>query len=369
MRVQRAAHPHGRSTWGDRKLKSITAPACLLAFALLVGLAGGASEGELRALGPAPRDAKGLFENWTPGLPRAGVSVTMPFFFRRLAGAFREPKGLPDRVEPDVVGIQDAAAREPRVTWVGHATLLVQMSGSAFLTDPIWSDTAGPAGLGAARYDEPGLPIDALPAIDFVLVSHNHYDHLDLRSLAWISEDHPGARFFVPLGNAALLQDAGVSNVEELDWGETRQVGAVTVHCLPAQHWSQRGIADTRKALWSSWAVTSPERRFYFGGDTGLFEGFEVIGRHLGPFDLSAVPIGAYEPKAMMFFAHMNPEEAVEAAIATRARRMLGMHFGTFDLSDEPIDEPPRRFLAAAEAAGVPAGNAWILKLGETRRF
>ena len=360
----------GRSTWGDRKLQSITAPACLLAFTMVVGLASAASEPALRPLGPAPRDSDGRFENWTPGLPRAGPSVTLPFFFRRVMAAFRKPEGIPERVEPDIARLRENAANsEPLVTWVGHATLLVQMSHVTFLTDPIWSDSAGPAGLGATRYDDPGLPIEDLPPIDFVIVSHNHYDHLDLWSLARIAEDHPEARFYVPLGNAELLQDRGIANVEELDWGDTRTVGEVTVHCLPAQHWSQRGIADQRKALWSSWAVTSSERRFYFGGDTGLFEGFGVIGRHLGPFDLSAVPIGAYEPKAMMFFAHMDPEQAVAAAIATRARRVLGTHFGTFDLSDEPIDEPPRRFLVAAEAAGFAEEDAWILKIGETRPF
>ncbi len=337
---------------------------------MVIGLAGAASEPALRALGPAPRDADGLFENWTPGLPRAGPSVTLPFFFRRFMATFREAEGIPERVEPDVARLQENARHsQPLVTWVGHATLLVQMSHVTFLTDPIWSDSAGPAGLGATRYDEPGLPIADLPKIDFVVVSHNHYDHLDLSSLGRIALDHPEARFFVPLGNAGLLKDEGIANVEALDWGDTRQVGEVTVHCLPSQHWSQRGIADQRKALWSSWAVTSSERRFYFGGDTGLFEGFGVIGRHLGPFDLAAVPIGAYEPAAMMSFAHMDPEQAVEAAIATRARRMLGMHFGTFDLSDEPIDEPPRRFLAAAKAAAFPVEDAWILKIGETRPF
>lgn len=337
---------------------------------MVVGLAGVASEPSLRVLGPAPRDADGLFENWTPGLPQAGPSVTLPFFFRRAMATFREAEGIPERVEPEVERLQENARHsEPLVTWVGHATLLVQMGHVTFLTDPIWSDSAGPVGLGATRYDEPGLPIESLPPIDFVVVSHNHYDHLDLSSLRRIAADHPAARFFVPLRNAELLRGEGVENVEELDWGETRRVGQVTVHCLPAQHWSQRGIGDQRVALWSSWAVTSDERRFYFGGDTGLFEGFEIIGRHLGPFDLSAVPIGAYEPEAMMFFAHMDPEQAVEAAIATRARRMLGMHFGTFDLSDEPIDEPPRRFLAAAKAAGIPDEDAWILKIGETRAF
>ncbi|MEE2673580.1 MAG: MBL fold metallo-hydrolase [Myxococcota bacterium] len=273
-------------------------------------------------------------------------------------------------MEPDHARIRQSAKRgEPRVTWVGHATLLVQMSQVAFLTDPIWSDSAGPAGFGPPRYDDPGLSIDDLPRIDFVLVSHNHYDHMDLSSLGRIAADHAEARFFVPLGNADLLRGEGIANVEELDWGDTRKLGEVVVHCLPAQHWSQRGLADQREALWSSWAVTSSERRFYFGGDTGLFEGFAVIGDHLGPFDLAAVPIGAYEPKAMMFFAHMTPEEAVAAGVATRARRILAMHFGTFDLSDEPIAEPPRRFRAAAEAHGLLQDDAWVLKIGETRSF
>jgi N-acyl-phosphatidylethanolamine-hydrolysing phospholipase D len=128
-------------------------------------------------------------------------------------------------------------------------------------------------------------------------------------------------------------------------------------------------VNDERLALWSSWAVTSHERRFYFGGDTGLFEGFDAIGRRIGPFDLAAVPIGAYEPKPMMHFAHMDPEQAVAAGIALRARSLLGMHFGTFDLSDEPVEEPPRRFQAAGRAAGLLPEDVWILRLGESRGF
>ena len=338
---------------------------CIGLLALGSALAGAGDSP--RALGPAPRDADGRFENWTPGLPRAGPSVTFPFFLRRLAARFRDPVGLPPRVEPDVARIR-GSGDEPLVTWVGHATLLVQMSGVSFLTDPIWSDTAGP-GIGAIRYQAPGLAIDELPPIDFVIVSHNHYDHLDLASLERIARDHPDATFFVPLENGELLRDKGIENVVELDWGEHRRLGVVTVHCLPTQHWSQRGITDQRKALWSSWAVTSADRRFYFAGDSGAFEGFEIIGRALGPFDLAAVPIGAYEPQAMMRFAHLDPEQAVAAAIALRARQMMAMHFGTFDLSDEPIDEPPRRFQAAAKAAGVATDDAWVLQLGETRPF
>jgi N-acyl-phosphatidylethanolamine-hydrolysing phospholipase D len=323
----------------------------------------------VRPLGPAPRAADGRFENWTPQTREAGVSVTFPFFLRRAAARFRNPVGLPGRLAPEIARAGVASDVEPRVTWIGHATLLVQMSGVAFLTDPIWSDTAGPAGFGALRYDEPGLAFEDLPEIDFVVVSHNHYDHLDLSSLLRIAERSPAARFLVPLGNGALLRGKGIENVVEFDWGEQLRVGAVTVHCLPSQHWSQRGLTDLRRALWASWAVTSSERRFWFGGDTGAFEGFDAIGHALGPFDLAAVPIGAYEPQAMMRYSHLDPEEAVAAAVALGARRVLGMHFGTFDLSDEPIDEPPRRFRAAGQAAGIAEADVLVLDLGETRRF
>ena len=323
------------------------------------------------ALGPAPRDASGRFENFTAGLPRAGPGVTLPFFLRRIAGHLRSASGLPGRKPPAVDWLRtNRRPMEPSVTWVGHATLLIQLGGMSFLTDPVWSGAAGPGGvLGARRWQAPGLALEELPPIDFVLVSHNHYDHLDLPSLRKLARLHLGARFFVPLENGELLRDAGIRNVVELDWGERRRLGAVTVHCLPAQHWSQRGVGDRRRALWASWAVTGPERRFYFGGDSGAFEGFERIGRALGPFDLAAVPIGAYEPQAMMRPFHLDPEQAVAAALAVGARRMLGIHFGTFDLSDEPADEPPRRFQAAARKAGAAPEDVWLLDIGETRRL
>jgi N-acyl-phosphatidylethanolamine-hydrolysing phospholipase D len=323
------------------------------------------------ALGPAPRDARGRFENWTPGLPRAGPSVTLPFFLRRMTARFRSPEELP-QVAPAAAGRLRAnrMPMQPTVTWVGHATLLVQLAGMSFLTDPIWSGAAGPGGvIGARRWRDPGLALEELPPIDFVLISHNHYDHLDLPTLEKLARLHPGARFFVPLENGELLRDAGIRDVVELDWGERRRHGAVTIHCLPAQHWSQRRIADRRRALWSSWAVTGPELRFYFGGDSGAFEGYEKIGRLLGPFDLAALPIGAYEPVEMMRPFHLDPEEAVDAGLALRARRMLGIHFGTFDLADEPAGDPPRRFRAAADRAGVAGEDVWILDIGETRRL
>lgn len=360
-----------QSTTGTRRHRVVAAVLVVLVIGVSAELVAREADGPVaaldRELGPAPR-SDGRFRNWTPRSREAGVSVTFPFFLRRMSARFRDPVGLPGRVSPDRDRIAEQATGA-QVTWVGHATLLVQMSGVAFLTDPIWSSSAGPGGVGAMRYEDPGLAIEDLPPIDFVVVSHNHYDHLDRSSLARIAQDHPKAIFFVPLENGDLLRGDDIVNVVELDWGERREVGAVTVHCLPSQHWSQRGIGDQQKALWSSWAVTSSDRRFYFGGDTGFFDGFGLIRSLLGPFDLAAVPIGAYEPQAMMKFSHLDPEEAVEAALALGARRMLGIHFGTFDLSDEPIDEPPKRFRAAAHQLGVPEDNTWILDLGETRAF
>jgi N-acyl-phosphatidylethanolamine-hydrolysing phospholipase D len=327
--------------------------------------------GDPTRLGPAPRDADGRFVNTAGPLERAGPSVTLPFFLRRFRGSFRSRPGAPMRVENDGAFLRENAQHSvPTVTWVGHATLLVQSDHVTFLTDPTWSRTASPVPFaGPRRFVPPGLALDALPPIDFVLISHNHYDHLDLDTLTALAERHPEARFFVPLGNGELLRQNGIERVEELDWGESRRHGGVEVFCLPSQHWSRRGLFDGRKALWSSWAVAGSERRFYFAGDTGYFDGFERIARALGPFDLAALPIGAYVPEQMMAFAHLDPEEAIQAGRDLEARRILGMHFGTFDLSDEPLDEPPERFRAAGAAAGLGEEDVWVLAIGETRRY
>lgn len=306
------------------------------------------------------------------GLPGHGdvpVGVALPFFLRRAAHTLSGAE-VP---APAVVANDGAFLREnalgsvPTVTWVGHSTLLVQMGHVTFLTDPTWSDTASPLPVGPRRYVDPGLRLEDLPAIDFVVVSHNHYDHMDLDTLRALSRR--GARLFVPLANGVTLRNAGIERVEELDWWETRTVKGVDVHCVPARHWSRRGLTDGDRALWSGWAVVASDRRFYFAGDTGMFEGFAEIGARLGPFDLAAVPIGAYSPREMMKPAHINPEEAVSAAVALRAQRAVAMHWGTFDLSDEPVDEPPRRFRAASVAAGRGEDVDWVLAIGETRQW
>jgi len=300
------------------------------------------------------------------------VAVTLPFFLRRAVGYLNPPTDMvPGRVANDGSFLRhNAEHSSPSVTWVGHSTLLVQMGGATFLTDPIWSQYASPVPMGPRRLVEPGLALDDLPPIDFVLISHNHYDHMDLPTLAVLAQRSGNTTpFFTPLDNAATLRRHGIERVIEMDWWERHEVAGVTVHCVPARHWSRRGLFDMNASLWSGWAVTSDERRFYFAGDTGMFDGFEQIGERLGPFDLAAVPIGAYLPVEMMAPAHTDPDEAIEAAVAVGARSTVAIHHGTFVLSDERFDEPPRRFVAASERAGRGPERDWVLKIGETRTW
>ncbi|MCP5059801.1 MAG: MBL fold metallo-hydrolase [bacterium] len=322
-------------------------------------------------IAPSLRDEQGRFANVEGPIGHGSVGVRLPFMFRRFAASLSPRPGAAKAVANDGAFLRENAKHStPTVTWIGHASLLVQMDHVTFLTDPNWSDITSPVSFaGPKRLVPPGVALEDLPPIDFVVVSHNHYDHLDLSTLRALAERDRETRFFVPLANAELLRDNGIANVQELDWGDNAGVEGVVIHCLPAQHWSRRGVLDERKALWSSWAVTGPERRFYFAGDTGYFAGFEEIGARLGPFDLAAVPIGAYEPRAMMRESHVNPEEAVAAGIEVGAKRLLGMHFGTFDLADEPLDEPPVRMRAAGRARGLAADDVWILDVEETRAF
>ena len=317
----------------------------------------------------APKDNQGRFINHNGDLSHGSLSVRLSFYLRRFGTLFRSDAGAPKTVASKAAFLRDNITT-PTVTWIGHATLLVQMEGVNFLTDPIWSQTPSPLPpVGPSRWVDPGMDIEELPSIDFVVISHNHFDHLDLPTLRKLAARNSDTIFFVPLGNADLLLKNGITQVQELDWGETAEYKNTLIHCLPTQHWSKRKLSDTRKSLWASWAVIGSERRFYFAGDTGYFAGFKQIGAKLGPFDLTAVPIGAYEPHAMMAETHMNPEEAVQAALDVQAESAVAIHFGTFDLSDEPLAEPPLRFKAAAKETRLGADNSWVLDIGETRQF
>jgi len=297
-------------------------------------------------------------------LARGGAGVALPFFARKVWGTIFPRAGAAPLVPYD----PQTLTHNPSITWIGHATMLVRMDGVTFLTDPMFSDRASPVSFaGPERLVAPGVPLAALPPIDFAVLSHDHYDHTDLPSIRALAAR--GVRFIVPLGFGPLLREAGVAQVDELDWWQVIDAGPVRVHCVPAQHFSGRGVIGANRRLWAGWVVAGPTRRFYHAGDTGYSPDFAEIGRRLGPIDLAVVPIGAYEPAAMMRAVHVNPEEAAQVAVDVRATRAVGMHFGTFDLTDEPLGEPPTRFLAAAAARGFAADTAWILDVGETRRW
>lgn len=260
-----------------------------------------------------------------------------------------------------------AGGMNPSITWIGHATVLVQIEGVNILTDPQWSERASPVSWGGPRrLSPPGLRFEDLPRIDVVLISHDHYDHLDLDTVKRLAATYDPL-FLVPLGLKAWFAENGMTRVEEMDWWQEREYRALKFVCVPAQHFSQRTLTDANQRLWASWSVLSPERRFYFSGDTGYFTFFKEIGQRLGPFDVAALAIGAYLPPEMMKFVHLTPEEAVRAFIDLKAGALLGIHWGTFDLTDEPLGEPPQRLLAEIRRRNIDSSRAWIFKIGETR--
>jgi N-acyl-phosphatidylethanolamine-hydrolysing phospholipase D len=257
------------------------------------------------------------------------------------------------------------------LTWIGHSTFLVQLDGLNVLTDPQFSDRASPVSFaGPRRLNAPGLAFDDLPEIHLVVISHDHYDHLDRASVLRLAATHRPL-FLVPLGLKAWFASIGITErVEELDWWQSRQVGDVSVTCTPVQHWSARTLFDTNERLWAGWALAGRERRLYFAGDTGYWEpGFREVGERLGPFDVALIAIGAYEPPVIMRLTHTTPEESLVLFTTLQARTFVAMHWGTFDLTEEPIDEPPQRLRAAAARQGFDPERIWILKHGETRRW
>lgn len=262
------------------------------------------------------------------------------------------------------------AVDEAALTFVNHATFLIQINGINILTDPVWSRRASPfTWLGPGRVRAPGVRIEELPNIDLILISHNHYDHLDVKTLRRLNRTFT-PKILVPLGNGGLVASTGGSDVIELDWWESVEIAAGCVISLaPAQHGSNRGMFDRHKSLWGSYMVSTGARRVYFGGDSGYSAHYAEIQRRLGPPDLALLGIGAYEPRWFMRAIHMNPAEAVSAHRDLGSKQSVGMHFGTFRLSGEAIDQPQRDLAHAMAAAGVPEKEFVTLNQGETRIF
>jgi L-ascorbate metabolism protein UlaG (beta-lactamase superfamily) len=252
------------------------------------------------------------------------------------------------------------------VTFIGHSTFLVRTSRAVFITDPVFTSHAGPFGItGPKRVRRPGLMPGELPTVDFVLLSHNHYDHLQPSSLALFE----GTPIVTTLGVGRYLEGGGEADATELDWWQWAAVGDAEVTCVPAQHFSARTPWDRNKSLWCGFVVRVGGVTVYFAGDSGFSPQFAEIGERCPGIDVALIPIGAYEPRWFMTPAHMNPDEAVRAHLDVGARRSVGMHFGTFQLTDEPIDEPLDKLDEARAEHGVDASEFRTLDFGETLVF
>jgi N-acyl-phosphatidylethanolamine-hydrolysing phospholipase D len=270
-----------------------------------------------------------------------------------------------------------AADTDFTATWIGHSTVLLQLGGINVLTDPMFSQRASPVQwMGPRRVMDPGLPIQALPPIDLVVLSHNHYDHLDRPAVKHIAGAHPRSTWIVPLGLAAYIRGWGVRDIVELDWWQDTVAHGVRVTATPARHFSGRGLRDRNRSLWCGFAFEREGRHALFAGDTAYHPEFGAVGSRCGPFDFVMIPIGAYDPRWFMQIVHVNPEESVriyQDLVASHRDRplpvMLAIHWGSFRLTDEPMDEPPHRMIARWRAVGLDEDRLWIARFGETRHL
>jgi L-ascorbate metabolism protein UlaG (beta-lactamase superfamily) len=279
--------------------------------------------------------------------------------------------------EPWPQHIEDATLPPPHrtahdhiaATFIGHSTFLLQIGGICVLTDPIWSERCSPVSMaGPRRARRPGQRLDSLPDVDLLLVSHNHYDHMDLPTLREVQ-----ARWSpcvaTGLGNARHLAKAGIRSAVELDWWQSTELAGARVTYVPAQHFSSRGLHDRDRSLWGGFVIEAQGAVVYFAGDSGYCPHFAEIGRRFPRIDLALLPIGAYEPRWFTRRNHVDPQEAVRAHLDLKPRRSLGMHFGTFQLTDEAIDAPVLALRRAQAEAGVAEADFDVLAFGETRQY
>ena len=299
-------------------------------------------------------------------------------------------------VQPDLQWLQQNRAHTS-ATWIGHATVLMQVRGVNLITDPVFSHRVSPVSfVGPQRKVALPMAITDLPHIDVVLISHNHYDHLDKESVSQLNRQLGGPPLFlVPLGIKPWMANLGITNVRELDWWQHADVSGLTLHFVPVQHWSARGLTDRFQTLWGGWmvrtasaaatatavataatvstatppSITTKPFSFFFAGDTGYSKDFIDIQRRFDTVDLALLPIGAYAPRWFMRNQHIDPSEAVRIHQDLHARQSIAIHWGTFELTDEPLDEPPKALASARQAAGVTAQDFSVLRLGETQKF
>ena len=310
-------------------------------------------------------DGKRFFN---PGLPPGSLPRFRDAFRMMSSDRAEWPRWVPNTATPQLPA--QLTDDEIALTFINHATFLIQIRDLNVLTDPVWSDRVSPVSwLGPKRVRAPGVRFEDLPRIDLIVISHNHYDHLDVNTLKRL-ETAFSPTILVPLGDKALLTSIGCKDVVEHDWWDAVDVGPGTrVWFTPTQHQSNRGLFDRRRSLWGSYMMTAGSRRVYFSGDAGYSPHFAEIKKRLGAPDVALLGIGAYEPRWFMKAIHMNPAEAVAAHRDLEAKQSVGMHYGTFQLSAEAIDQPWQDATAAMAAAGLAQNEFIRMREGETRIY
>lgn len=272
------------------------------------------------------------------------------------------PKDVSDKRRIPICheGLPEPDAGRSVVTWVGHSTFLLQLGGVTVLTDPVWGEVPGVK----RRLTPPGIAWEDLPRVDVVVISHDHVDHMDRRTLRRLSRE---TAMVVPLGVGRWLRRTGFRDVRELDWWESTEVGEVQIGCVPAHHWSGRGPFTLCATLWAGWILTTARERIYFAGDTAYGNAFKQIGARYPGIDVALVPTGSYEPRWLQQSAHVDPGEAVQICQDVGARVLVPMHWGTFLLGREAILAPATETARAWAAAGKDACDLWLLAIGESR--
>lgn len=365
MLRRRSRHPRHAGS-----MATMFRPACLAVLAGLAILLAACAAPEHKPGAPWHHTTTG-FRN-PPGSPeRNPWWMRLPWLLTRpVALAFNPTVPPADHLVPPAEAVRRYGALEGEntLTWIGHMTALLRLGGKTVLTDPWFSDYASPMPpLGPKRYVAPGIAIADLPPIDVVLVSHNHFDHLDLPAI----EELPGRRritAIVPLGLGHYFEERGYGRVIELDWHETAKVHGIAFTAMPVIHWSKRSISKTDDTLWAGFAIEAADgQRLYFGGDAEYGPVYKENAKLYGGFDVVLLSIGAFTPRIVMNGAHCVPADCLKMGLDLGAHTLAGLHWGTGPLGSDDFSEPPDRFRAAAKAAGIAEERVWIMRIGETR--